>query len=314
VVPQSLDDVSLQRLNADIERARVLINRRSYTEATALLRAAIEIAPRHALAHFLLGRILMAEEAWDDAWRHLDTAIAEDGFPHRAVPTINARARVVAKHSDGAVIFIEHVNRLRHLISNGMAPRQLMADWVHPSFLNHALIAAEVICTLKGIEQFMDRLQQAPCALPADKVEAEAMRERLRRSMNVTPVEIASAKSAIYRWAVLLSRLTSTPEAFYTFAAQTVDSFYYENRNAPRTRARVAALEAYFDALRGATCEKVRRGLKSASEIDVGGLRETLADPFSFPTRGFDIVATLSESGIKLSTNDTEIAWAESCQ
>jgi hypothetical protein len=314
VVPRTMAGKDVNQLNADLQRAESLINEGAKDDAQLLLNGALERAPKHAFANYLSGRLMIATGDPQAAWKFLETAVREDGFPHRALPNLNdIAARIAAADTNDNFIFVDHVTLVRTLIAKGTPVRHLMADWVHPSTFNHVLIAYEVLCALSSTDQYSRMIKSEFCHLPANSSAAKKMRGDIHRRMDITAGDRNRSMKAMYRWAVLLSRLSAHPSAFYKFAELSLQYQYPDVNSNAAVKARVETLRAVFIALRGGTCRQVLDVLQTAQASSAAGMYDAIENPFPFPSSGFDIRKIFHNSGLPVGSHESASPLPTAC-
>jgi hypothetical protein len=314
VVPRTMAEKDVNQLNADLQRAESLINADAIDDAQLLLDNALEQAPKHAFANYLSGRLMLAKSDPQAAWKFLEIAVREDGFPHRALPVLNdVAAKIAAADTNDGFIFVDHVTLIRTLIAKGTPIRHLMADWMHPSTFNHVLIAYEVLCALSSTDKYSRMIKSEFCQLPASSSAAEKMRDDIHRRMVITTAERNRSMKAMYRWAVLLSRLSAHPSAFYKFAEPSLQHQYPDAKSNAAVNARVQTLRAVFTALRGGTCRQILDILQTAQAANPTAMFDAIKNPFPFPSSGFDIRQIFRNSGLPIGSQASDSQLPAAC-
>ena len=181
--PEGADDRTAAEIDKTLSAAESLIDRKRFDEARALVTAVLKTAPRHAFANHLMGGIASADRNARSRWSHLEAAIDEDAYPMRA---ISETRRAAAAMSGKFYAYMPHVDTVRRLVDEGITAHDMWSDIVHPSMLNHALIARDVLCAMErmgrvaGMERFCRRI---------DAAEARRMDADYRAAMGVEPWE-----------------------------------------------------------------------------------------------------------------------------
>ncbi|OYP30434.1 hypothetical protein CGZ80_22560 [Rhodopirellula sp. MGV] len=116
-------------------------------DSIAILTSVVEAQPRHALAHYLLGKGLFERQQYDEAERHFRTAIDEDICPLRATSSVQSTIREFAT-SPGVICvdFAEHLskNSLQQFGHRCYGAERFL-DHVHPTIDSHGELAKLLI-------------------------------------------------------------------------------------------------------------------------------------------------------------------------
>ncbi len=100
---------------------------------------AVEIAPKHAESHYLLGQAHEGLEQWQQARRHYELAADLDASPIRRTTAINQAIASVAAEESALLVNIEVI--FQQLSTNSLIGFGLIDDYVHPTVEGHRIIA-----------------------------------------------------------------------------------------------------------------------------------------------------------------------------
>ena len=304
--PSGFDDRESDELDtALVSAGDHLVNGR-IADAQQLLSPILPRAPRHAFANHLLGQMVAATGDMASSWRHREIAIDEDGFPVRAHSATRHAAAAIA---DEQFVYIPHPELVRTLIDQGMTARDMWPDIVHPSSLNHAIIVRGVLCAMDragrvaGMRKFCE---------PIDADRARDLRRRYFSEMNIKPEETRQAHADVYRWGVLLSRISAHPRAYYASADWSLDMLHSDAANNSSSRATLYARRAVLWTLQGKSCGAVLEQLSKAIDADPKRAARVLLDDFLVRIR-HDLVAMFAEIGIGAQISSGGLSLSRAC-
>lgn len=143
-----LAEDKVAEFHATLEAGRAALRRGALRSARDRLERAVALAPRHALARYELGRVLLAEGAHEAASRQFTAARDEDVCPLRARSEFVAAIRDVASRLN--VPTVDFPKLIARQGGPDRSPRG--ADWfldhVHPTIEGHRVLAREIIAEL----------------------------------------------------------------------------------------------------------------------------------------------------------------------
>lgn len=138
----AVDDASLNRIKACLAEAERLMPQNP-VDAVKPLEELIALDPRHARAHFMLGRCLTALGRDGDALTNYEGAQELDPMPWRAPGSLSDVVRRVA--ADSGAILCDLAKDFRAASPGGATGWELMDDHVHPTLRGQALIAESLV-------------------------------------------------------------------------------------------------------------------------------------------------------------------------
>lgn len=110
-----------------------------FRQAAAELEYALELAPRHADTHFLLGHAYEELGQWELSHQSFERAVDHDATPIRRLSQINSAIREVSTQEGALLVDVEEV--FKETSEHGLVGFELIEDYVHPSREGHSLIA-----------------------------------------------------------------------------------------------------------------------------------------------------------------------------
>ena len=121
--------------------------------AIELLEQAVAIDPRHAGNHFQLATLYAQQTRYDDAKHHFQVALDEDVCPLRIIQPLSQVIQIVAANTNTPLV--QARTEFEHLSDGAIPGNNLLCDHVHPSFLGHQVIAAEIAKQLCELQMVM---------------------------------------------------------------------------------------------------------------------------------------------------------------
>lgn len=228
-----------------LEQIEQSLHKGNLAHARSKLKAVMVKVPGHAYANFLMGKIYMKEGDWENAWNRLERAVDGDGFPHRGISQIGRNSRKFSIPAPRTLLYVDHIHAIRRLIADGVPPRLLMADWVHPNTLGHIVIGRHALCALSKFQAYSQLTKEAYCkALNGSS--ARRLLASLSEKMNVGAHDVSQAKQSIFRWAVLLARISAHPNSYYKIALENLKHAHPNFEQSAALKARVLTLKAFF--------------------------------------------------------------------
>ena len=82
-----------------------------------------------------------------------------------------------------------------------------------------------------------------------------------KKALNVSLTDTIKSKKIIYRWAVLLSRISAHPEDFYKIAEDHLDYIYPNSSTDENDKLSILVLSALFQAKLGEKCDNLKKGV-----------------------------------------------------
>lgn len=267
-----LDEADRKRVRTLLDRASQALEGGAFDNARTLLVEAVEIDPRYADTHYLLGRAWLALEADDEAERAFRTAIEEDVCPLRALDGMNEAIIEVAERTDAALVDFREALRTqaRRQSGDGMFGDEYFLDHVHPTVATNGLVAralTEEMANLGILElppDWHDRLGPAVIAEVEGRVDDEA---HARAYKNLSKVLIwAGKKDKAERYARLAEGLLGGDwEVQYNAGVVELEAGNYE-----------AAIASFQEAIRLQPRAALAYDYLSAVYLAVGKLDEAV--------------------------------------
>ena len=305
-IPKQLSGIDKKRIENNLAAAEKLYNAGDSRSARKILFEMLNLAPRHAFAHYLLGMSYFQEGQYKLAWRHLETAVDEDGFPMRALSSVKRSAYDADKKSS-SIISINHTDTVRKLIEGGVPVELLIPDWLHPSLLNHVLIGRSVLCQLSMIEKY-SRIPRRKYCSAVDPDRAEDIYRKIMNSMGVTQSQTAHEMNNYLQYGMLMARLTAHPDAYYVFVEKEVLPKVFFNRGANNSQSvKYLVYKSILWSLQGNDCHTVKQLLDKSLSIDNGLTKTIIDNNFDF-TSYYNFKQILNHVGISLEyPNDARV-------
>ncbi|MFQ5502098.1 MAG: hypothetical protein ACE5EQ_07320 [Phycisphaerae bacterium] len=125
---------------------------------------ALKIEPKHAKAHYALGRAYLSLNEGRNAAAEFQQAINLDPMPWRAPDASNESIRRAA--TDHGAVLCDMRKAFRDASPHGLIGWELMDDHVHPSLKGQALIARTVVATLTAFKGRLSVDRDAVSVLP----------------------------------------------------------------------------------------------------------------------------------------------------
>ncbi len=121
--------------------------KQSFDSAGDTLEEAIALDPRYAEHHFLMGKILLAQQRYDEAKRSFQRARDEDVCPLRALPPMPDIVREVAQNEGLALVdFVSLIERATLAETGHSIPgEEYFLDHVHPTVDGHKMLAVSLV-------------------------------------------------------------------------------------------------------------------------------------------------------------------------
>jgi tetratricopeptide (TPR) repeat protein len=117
--------------------------------AQSALKRVLELAPWHARAHFLLGRLLSDAGEHAEAREHFNKARDLDPMPWRTPAALQQAIVDAARHAKADVCDVAQA--FRNFSPGGAIGWELMDDHVHPTLRGQALIAETIVNSLASM-------------------------------------------------------------------------------------------------------------------------------------------------------------------
>jgi len=140
---KSLDEVERRRVQTLLDQAKDALAEKEPGKAKTLLLEAVEIDPRYADTHYLLGRAWLALEAYDEAERAFLTAIEEDVCPLRALAGMNEAIFEIAQQTRVPLVDFRETlkTKARREYGHGLLGDEFFLDHVHPTVATNGILA-----------------------------------------------------------------------------------------------------------------------------------------------------------------------------
>jgi tetratricopeptide (TPR) repeat protein len=230
-VPQSQDSSFVTSYRSGVEA----YNAGRYEDALALLEKARAIDGGAAIVSYYIGMSHWALGHRKEAREYLDRAVSDDGHPIRPPRDLFVAAREVAERSK-SVSFIDAVAVFRELVDRGMRQEELLADIQHPSFFGHILIGLLFTCKLAELPPFAGAgAAPSPCFDPRT-IDAESLRARYRKELNITPAREGFAYFADADWNYKVGAMSAYAEDFMAIAEKHMKTYLAMTPNDPQVK------------------------------------------------------------------------------
>ena len=270
---EGLDEAERRRIRTLLDRAKNALEDGEGENAKTLLLEAVEIDPRYADTHYLLGRAWLALEAYDQAERAFLTAIEEDVCPLRALAGMNEAIIEIAQRADvPGVDFREALRtKARRESGDGMLGDEFFLDHVHPTVATNGLLARALTEEMSELgildlsPDWHDRLGLTVIAEVEGRADAEA---HARAYKNLSKVLIwAGKKEKAERYARLAEELLGEDwEVQYNSGVVNLEAGDYQ-----------AAIASFQEAIRLEPGAALAYDYLSAVYLEVGKLDEAIA-------------------------------------
>ncbi len=212
-----LTDGEAAAIDLAVERAGVERLAGRPGAARVALERALALDPRHAGANHLRGLVALEAGDFAAAWRFLERARDEDGFPIRTLSTINTQTRALG--AAGEVVVVDAERAIRDRIERGASFEDFLIDPQHPGPVGHLLIGRAFLCALHGAPGFArDALREA-CA-PLDDASLVSWRTRVAGWRDLPPAAAFTLVRTRIAWLTRMRRLSAHPRPFFAAAAR----------------------------------------------------------------------------------------------
>ena len=239
----------------------------------------------------------------------LEKSVDEDGFPHRVLSKINILSNKISENFEDSLVYVDYPSIVKQLISSGYPYNKLFSDWIHPSILGHIIMGRSAVCNILKFQKLKSKESEDFCKILSVQ-DLEPMIESYKRTLNISLSDTIRSKKIIYRWAVLLSRVTAHPEDFYKIAEEHLYYMYPNFKTNQNDNLSILVLSALFQANQGEKCDNLKLLLNKALSISPSKVHDLLEDPFpflKFPEGQLNIKQTFEKAGLRLDfSNSTQ--------
>ena len=292
------NDISI--LDSKLKDVENKIKNKNFLEAKKQIKEILINEVDHSYANFLMGKISMYLGQTDASWSYFEKAIDEDGFPHRNLSKINLLSKNQAEKSKDNVSYIDYPKVVRKLISENQSTENLFVDWVHPNSLGHIIIGKLISCEIIKHIKFISEKKNYSCDKLPDKNSFDSMYDYYKNKFKISENSIVETRRVIYRWAILLSRISAHPEYFYKIAQENLKYFYPNYKSNEEEKVKYLVLSSFLRVAQGKNCEVVKDSMREAYSISPKIFDQTLDSPFPFPERNINVRDIFRLSGLKV--------------
>ena len=301
----SLDSNNVDFLNNKLQEVEKNINNKDLHMAQKQVEEILINEPKHAYANFLMGKINMYLGKMETSWSYFEKAVDEDGFPHRNLSTINLLLKKQAEKNKANVSYINYPKIVRKLITNNESNESFFVDWVHPNNLGHIIIGKLASCEIAKHIKLPISEKKTYCKQTINKDSLDTMYNYYKQKFNITENNIIETRKVIFRWAILLSRISAHPEYFYKTAKQNLKYYYSKYESDEKEKVKYLVLYSFLSLAQGKNCEAVQDLVYQAYTTSPKIFHQTLEDPFPFPERNIDVKNIFKLSGLNIENLDT---------
>ena len=298
----SINKVTL--LNNKIHNVENNMKNKNFQLAKKQLKEILIEEPKHSYANFLMGKIDMYSGKVESSWSYFEKAVDEDGFPHRSLSKINLISKNLAEKNKDKVIYIDFPKVVRKLLSDDPSNNSIFVDWVHPSSLGHIIIGNLTSCEIIKHIKFKSNEEEYLCSKTKGNYNYETNYNYYKKKFKITTSNIVETKKVIYRWAILLSRISAHPEYFYKIAQENIKYFYPHFKSKKEQIVKYLVLSSFLEVAQGNNCNTVKDNMYKAFTTSSDIFYQTLNDPFPFPEKNINIKDFFRLSGLKVENLD----------
>ena len=302
--PEEMSKSDVKFLNYKLNKAKKYLKMGNLINAQNQISEILKISPNHAYANYSMGNTFKALGNWDKSWNFFKKSVDEDGFPHRALSKINILSKKITENFQDNLVYVDYPLIVRQLISSGYPHRKLFSDWVHPNTLGHIIMGRSAICKISKSQKFKSNETENFCKIPNIE-NLEPMLDNYKRALNISLSDTINSKKVIYRWAVLLSRISAHPEDFYKIAEEHLYYMYPNFKTNQSDKVSILVLSAFFQAKQGEKCDNLKLLLKQALSISPGKFHDLLEKPFPFSEKQLNIKQSFKEAGLNLNISNS---------
>ena len=138
-IPDDLSETLRRALKKHLEAGRRAVSRQDWPLARQALVSALSLAPDHALAHFLLGRVLEHDGRKGLASGEYRRARDEDRVHLRACSEMQEAVRQIGREAGALVLDLDR--RFERNFDEGWTGSRVFLEHVHPNINGHLLMA-----------------------------------------------------------------------------------------------------------------------------------------------------------------------------
>ena len=298
----SINEVTL--LNNKIHNVENNMKNKNFQLAKKQVKEILIEEPKHSYANFLMGKIDMYSGKVESSWSYFEKAVDEDGFPHRSLSKINLISKNLAEKNKGKVEYIDFPKVVRKLLSDDPSNNSIFVDWVHPSSLGHIIIGNLTSCEIIKHIKFKSNEEEYLCSKTKENNNFETTYNYYKKKFKITSSNIIETKKAIYRWAILLSRISAHPEYFYKIAQENIKYYYPHYKSQKEQIVKYLVLSSFLEVAQGNNCNTVKDNMYKAFTTSSDIFYQTLNDPFPFPEKNINIKDFFRLSGLKVENLD----------
>ena len=142
--------------------------------------------------------------------------------------------------------------------------------------------------------------QNYSCDKLPDKNSFDAMYDYYKNKFKISENNIVETRRVIYRWAILLSRISAHPEYFYKIAQENLKYYYPNYKSNEEEKVKYLVLSSFLRVAQGKNCEVVKDSMREAYSISPKIFDQTLDSPFPFPERNINVRDIFRLSGLKV--------------
>jgi len=296
---EELSKLSVKFLDNNLNKASKNLKNKNFSSARNQIEEALKISPNHSYANYLMGTFFKDQRNWNKSWDFFSKSVDEDGFPHRASSKINVLSKKVVKNFKNNLAYVDYPAIIKTLISNGYEHRKLFSDWVHPTALGHIIIGRSAVCEISKFKSFKMNNANNFCKVLSVE-DLEPMLDSYKTNLNISLSDTINSKRVIYRWAVLLSRISAHPKKFYKIAEEHLGYIYPNLNNNQNHKLSFLVLSAFFQAKQGKKCNNLKLLIEQALSISPNKFYDLLEKPFPFPENQLNIKQSFKEAGLNL--------------
>ena len=310
---KNLSNSEVNFLNAKFTSIEKNIKTKNFLQAQKETEEILFKEPDHAYANFLMGKISIKLDKIEASWNYLEKAIDEDGFPIRSLSKINHLLKKQSALNDKNVSYVDFPKVIRKITVNNPSNPALFEDWVHPKVLSHIIIGRLSSCEIIKHIKLETAKTKYFCDKSVEYKNLETIYGYYKKKFKISEKNIIEARKKIYRWIILVSRISAHPEHFYKIAERNLIYQYPNYKNGQDDTVKYLILSSFFKTAQGINCNDVKENIYKAFSISPDIFYQTLDNPFSFPEKHINIKSIFNLSGVKVKNLDPKKNSGQIC-
>jgi hypothetical protein len=203
------------RWSSEYRQGELLCQEGNFKDALSHFEIAHAIDGGVAILNYRIGMTLVNLGRLEESHKFLRWAIDTDGFPVRALNSLSVIAESVADRFPN-VHYCDMVTTFENLVDRGCRWRELFADFQHPSFAGHVVIA----------HNFLSKIQESePFGYQKPEFDSGKLNELValyHKRFGFSPEDQAKTASLRVIWAYGTSEISAYPEEFFALAEESL--------------------------------------------------------------------------------------------